>query len=119
MTEAGVEPVSITPRGGLFGPAKMPKEVVDRLAREMAVVLARSEVRDAFGKLAFEPRSSIPQPSRLSSPSSSKPTGASRARSGSASTEAFHPSTALASGPWSARGSDLARHPFHLAPFAG
>jgi tripartite-type tricarboxylate transporter receptor subunit TctC len=39
----------------------MPKEIVDRLAREMAVVLAKPEVRDAFGKLAFEPRSSTPQ----------------------------------------------------------
>jgi tripartite-type tricarboxylate transporter receptor subunit TctC len=61
MREAGLEPVSITPWGGLFGPPKMPKEIVDRLAREMAVVLARPEVRDAFGKLAFEPRSSTPQ----------------------------------------------------------
>jgi tripartite-type tricarboxylate transporter receptor subunit TctC len=61
MTEAGLEPVPITPWGGLFGPAKMPKEVVDRLAREMAVVLAKPEVREAFGRLAFEPRSSTPQ----------------------------------------------------------
>jgi tripartite-type tricarboxylate transporter receptor subunit TctC len=61
MTEAGLERVSITPWGGLFGPPKMPKEIVDRLAREMAVVLAKPEVRDAFGKLAFEPRSSTPE----------------------------------------------------------
>jgi tripartite-type tricarboxylate transporter receptor subunit TctC len=61
MAEAGLESVSITPWGGLFGPAKMPKEIVDRLARELAVVLAKPEVRDAFGRLAFEPRSSTPQ----------------------------------------------------------
>jgi tripartite-type tricarboxylate transporter receptor subunit TctC len=61
MTEAGLESVSITPWGGLFGPPKMPKEIVDRLAREMAVVLAKPEVHDAFGRLAFEPRSSTPQ----------------------------------------------------------
>jgi tripartite-type tricarboxylate transporter receptor subunit TctC len=61
MAEAGLAQVSITPWGGLFGPAKMPKEIVDRLAREMAVVLAKPEVRDAFGRLAFEPRSSTPQ----------------------------------------------------------
>jgi tripartite-type tricarboxylate transporter receptor subunit TctC len=61
MTEAGLERVSINPWGGLFGPAKMPKDIVDRLAREMAVVLAKPEVREAFGKLAFEPRSSTPQ----------------------------------------------------------
>jgi tripartite-type tricarboxylate transporter receptor subunit TctC len=61
LQEAGLVPVPITPWGGLFGPAKLPKEVVDRVAREMAVVLARPEVKDAFGKLAFEPRSSTPQ----------------------------------------------------------
>ena len=61
LPEAGLASVPITPWGGLFGPAKLPKDVVDRLAREMAVVLAKPEVREAFGKLAFEPRSSTPQ----------------------------------------------------------
>jgi tripartite-type tricarboxylate transporter receptor subunit TctC len=59
--EAGLVPVPITPWGALFGPAKLPKEVVDRVARDIAVVLAKPEVKDAFGKLAFEPRSSSPQ----------------------------------------------------------
>jgi len=57
----GIVPVPITPWGGLFGPAKLPKEIVDRVARELAVVLAKPEVKEAFGKLAFEPRSSTPQ----------------------------------------------------------
>ncbi len=61
LREAGLEPVTITPWGGLFGPAKLPKEVVDRVSREIAIVLAKPEVREAFGKLAFEPRSSTPQ----------------------------------------------------------
>ena len=39
----------------------MPPEIVERLAREMAVVLAKPEVREQFGRLAFEPRSSSPQ----------------------------------------------------------
>jgi len=60
MAEAGLAPVTITPWGGLFGPPRLPKEIVDRVARELAVVLAKPEVRDAFGKLAFEPRSSSP-----------------------------------------------------------
>jgi tripartite-type tricarboxylate transporter receptor subunit TctC len=59
--EAGLVPVPITPWGGLFGPAKLPKEIVDRVARDIATVLAKPEVREAFGKLAFEPRSSTPQ----------------------------------------------------------
>ena len=53
--------VPITPWGGLFGPPKMPKEIVDRVGRELAIVLAKAEVKDAFGRLAFEPRSSTPQ----------------------------------------------------------
>jgi len=61
MAEAGVKGLSIVPWGGLFGPARMPREIVDRLAREMAVVLAKPEVKEAFGKLAFEPHSSTPE----------------------------------------------------------
>ena len=61
MAEAGLAPVTINPWGGVFGPAKLPKEVVDRVAKELAVVLAKPEVKDAFGKLAFEVRSSSPQ----------------------------------------------------------
>jgi tripartite-type tricarboxylate transporter receptor subunit TctC len=61
MVEAGLAPVAITPWGGLFGPPKMPKEIVDRVARELAIVLAKPDVRDALGRLAFEPRSSTPQ----------------------------------------------------------
>ena len=61
LKEAGLPDVPITPWGGLFGPAKLPKDVVDRVAREMAVVLAKPEVKEAFGRLAFEPRASTPQ----------------------------------------------------------
>ncbi|HEX2649643.1 MAG TPA: tripartite tricarboxylate transporter substrate binding protein [Burkholderiales bacterium] len=61
FAEAGVAPVTVTPWGGLFGPPKLPKDIVERVGRELANVLARQEVKDAFGKLAFEPRSSTPQ----------------------------------------------------------
>lgn len=61
LKEAGLPDVPITPWGGLFGPAKMPKDIVDRLNKEMVVVLAKPEVKEAFGKLAFEARSSSPQ----------------------------------------------------------
>ena len=59
--EAGLGKMSLTPWGGVFGPKGMPKEAVDRIARELAVVLKRAEVREAFGKLAFEPKSSTPE----------------------------------------------------------
>lgn len=61
MAEAGVQGLSIVPWGGLFGPAKMPREIVDRLSREMVVLLAKPEVKEAFGKLAFEPNGSTPE----------------------------------------------------------
>jgi tripartite-type tricarboxylate transporter receptor subunit TctC len=61
LTEAGLDPIPFTPWGGLFGPAKMPPEIVERLSREMAIVLAKPEVREQFGRLAFEPRSSSPR----------------------------------------------------------
>jgi tripartite-type tricarboxylate transporter receptor subunit TctC len=61
MREAGLRGLSITPWGGVFGPAGMPKEIVDRVAQELAALLKRPEVREAFEKLAFEPRSSTPQ----------------------------------------------------------
>jgi tripartite-type tricarboxylate transporter receptor subunit TctC len=59
--EAGLGKLSITAWGGVFGPARMPKEVADRLARELAEVLRRPDVREAFGKIAFDPRSSTPE----------------------------------------------------------
>ena len=59
--EAGLGKMSLTPWGGVFGPKGLPKEVVDRLARELAVVLKRPEVHEAFGKLAFEPKSATPE----------------------------------------------------------
>ncbi len=59
--EAGLGKMSLTPWGGIFGPKGMSKEAVDRLARELAVVLKREDVRASFGKLAFEPKSSTPE----------------------------------------------------------
>jgi tripartite-type tricarboxylate transporter receptor subunit TctC len=59
--EAGLGKMSLTPWGGVFGPKGMPRDVVDRLARELAVVLKRADVRESFGKLAFEPKSSTPE----------------------------------------------------------
>ena len=61
FAEAGLRPLSITPWGGVFGPANMPKEIVARVSRELGVVLKRPDVREAFQKLAFEPRSSTPE----------------------------------------------------------
>jgi len=61
MVESGLPPMAITPWGGIFGPAKMPRDIADRLSRELIAILKRTEVREAFGKLAFEPRGSTPE----------------------------------------------------------
>ena len=59
--EAGLGGMSLTPWGGVFGPKGMPRDVVDRIARELAVILKRPEVHEGFSKLAFEPKSSTPE----------------------------------------------------------
>jgi tripartite-type tricarboxylate transporter receptor subunit TctC len=61
LPEAGTAALPITPWAGLFGPAKLPREVLERLARELPKVLAQREVRDQLDLLAFEPQSSSPE----------------------------------------------------------
>jgi tripartite-type tricarboxylate transporter receptor subunit TctC len=61
MAEAGVPRLSVESWAGLFGPAKLPKEITDRLARATATVLSRREVLDQLDRLAFEGRSSTPE----------------------------------------------------------
>ncbi len=59
--EAGLGQMTLRPWGGIFGPAKMPPDVVNRVGAALAEVLARPEVREGLGKIAFEPKSSSPQ----------------------------------------------------------
>jgi tripartite-type tricarboxylate transporter receptor subunit TctC len=61
MAESGLAGLSITPWGGIFGPKGMPRDITDRLSRELIALLKRPEVREAFGLLAFEPRGSTPE----------------------------------------------------------
>jgi tripartite-type tricarboxylate transporter receptor subunit TctC len=61
MAEAGLHGLTITPWGGVFGPKGMPRDITDRLSRELIALLGRTEVREAFGRLAFEPRGSTPE----------------------------------------------------------
>lgn len=61
MQEQGLAPMSVTPWGGVFGPKGMPRDITDRVSRELIALLKRPEVREAFGKLAFEPKSSTPE----------------------------------------------------------
>ena len=61
MKEAGLSELTVTPWGAVFGPKGMPRDITERVSRELVTLLKRPEVRDAFGKLAFEPRGSTPE----------------------------------------------------------
>src|SRR6185295_14399501 len=54
MAEAGVAPLPAVPWMGLFGPAKMPREIVERLSRELLAVLKNPEVRERVERQAIE-----------------------------------------------------------------
>jgi len=56
VVEAGLPKFPIESWAGLLGPAKMPKEVSERINREMNLLLKRAEVRENLLKQAFEPR---------------------------------------------------------------
>ena len=58
LVEAGAEQIPMTPWAGIFGPAKMPREVVDRLARELTRALAQADVRSQLEAVAFQPQGS-------------------------------------------------------------
>ena len=61
MVEAGMPPFPINPWIALVGPAKMPREIVERLSRETNAVLRRPEVRVQLDNQAFEAAGSTPE----------------------------------------------------------
>ena len=54
MAEAGMPPFPAQAFMGLFGPAKMPREIVDRLSRELLATLQKPEVREQIERQAME-----------------------------------------------------------------
>jgi tripartite-type tricarboxylate transporter receptor subunit TctC len=61
MAEAGQPLVNISPWGGLFGPAGMPRETVERISRDFNVVMRRPDVTDQFDRLGLLPLPSTPE----------------------------------------------------------
>ena len=59
--EAGVPQFTISNWMGLVGPARMPREIVERLNRELGAILRRPEVVAALEKQAFLPNPSTPE----------------------------------------------------------
>ncbi|HYT48505.1 MAG TPA: tripartite tricarboxylate transporter substrate binding protein [Burkholderiales bacterium] len=60
MVEAGLPPFPINPWIALVAPAKMPKDIVERLSRETNAALRRPEVRTQLDNQAFEAVGSTP-----------------------------------------------------------
>lgn len=54
MAEAGMPPFPAVAFMGLFGPAKMPKEIVERLNRELMATLQKPEVREQIERTTME-----------------------------------------------------------------
>lgn len=60
MAEAGMPGVSVAPWVGVFGPAKMPRDVTARLSREFGVALKRADMLDQLARNGFEGQASTP-----------------------------------------------------------
>ena len=60
LAEAGVPRFANLTYAALVGPAKMPRDVVERISRELKVVLETPEVRAQLARLSFEGISSTP-----------------------------------------------------------
>jgi tripartite-type tricarboxylate transporter receptor subunit TctC len=61
IAEAGMPQFSITSWAGLFGPARMPREVVQRVNKEFGAAMGRPEVQAAMEKAAFALSPSSPE----------------------------------------------------------
>ena len=60
IAEGGMPRLTVVPWGGLFAPAKTPRDIVERLAREVNVILKRPDIREQLEKQALEPGGSTP-----------------------------------------------------------
>jgi len=60
IAEAGMPQFSLTSWAGLFGPARVPPEIVGRLNREFVAALKRPEISEALVKQGFAPNPSSP-----------------------------------------------------------
>ena len=61
IAEAGMPQFSVTSWAGLFGPAKMPREVTERLNREFVAAMGRQDVQTAMERQAFALSPSSPE----------------------------------------------------------
>jgi tripartite-type tricarboxylate transporter receptor subunit TctC len=58
IVEAGFPKFSVSPWAGMFGPARMPKDVTERINRELNALVKRADVRESLARQAFDPKGS-------------------------------------------------------------
>src|SRR5437763_1199936 len=58
IVEAGFPKFSVSPWAGMFGPARMPRDVTERLNRELNALVRRQAVRESLLRQAFDPKGS-------------------------------------------------------------
>src|SRR3954463_5064052 len=58
IVEAGFPKFTVSPWAGMFGPARMTKDVAERLNRELNVLGQRQDVRESLLRQAFDPKGS-------------------------------------------------------------
>jgi tripartite-type tricarboxylate transporter receptor subunit TctC len=61
IVEAGVPKFSLTSWAAVFGPAKMPREAVDRMNKEFIAAMSKPEVKTAMERAAFAIAGSTPE----------------------------------------------------------
>jgi len=61
MAESGFPQFSMASWGGMFGPANMPRDIVDRLAREFNAAIQKTEVKEPLDRYGYELQGSTPQ----------------------------------------------------------
>ena len=54
MAESGFPQYSLQAWGGMFGPANLPRDIVDRLAREFNAAILKPEVKEPLDRYGFE-----------------------------------------------------------------
>ena len=59
--EAGLPPLTAGTWAALFGPARLPAEIAQRMSRELNAVMQRPEVRERISALGFELAGSTPE----------------------------------------------------------
>ena len=58
IVEAGFPKFSVVPWAGMFGPARMPSDVTERINRELNALIRRPEIRESLARQAFDPKGS-------------------------------------------------------------